>query len=166
MEWNDESSANRLHYRSRAHQRIQLDACVETIGDVSNDYVLDYGCGYGDLIPLISCARYVGVERNPAVLEGARAIHPHHRFIEGTKVLPADVIVAVASIQCDVPNAQRIVREIGEKARRIAYLSTCAYPKSAFEHEEIEAFKWEGCEIHEPREDEDFFRMVLRKDNG
>jgi hypothetical protein len=45
--------------------------------------VLDLGCGIGDLLAALKPSIGVGVDFSPAMLEQARARHPHLRFVLG-----------------------------------------------------------------------------------
>jgi SAM-dependent methyltransferase len=69
-------------YLSRITDEMQLSA------------VADVGCGYGRLSPVLRevCARVVGIEREPALVEQARALWPSIEFRQTPSLteLPAD----------------------------------------------------------------------------
>lgn len=55
------------------------------IGVKTNEKVLDYGCGVGDLVKYLKEANldvdYTGMDINPTFLEMAKNSHPEHKFI-------------------------------------------------------------------------------------
>lgn len=101
MQWED-NVRGRFYYRCREHQRAQLTTAIGHAGDLKGKSVLDVGCGYGDLLRYLPDCRYYGIDTNADAVEEAQRLHPTEEFAVTDMVRPADVVIAVATLQmCD-----------------------------------------------------------------
>ena len=86
--------------------------------------VLELGCGTGDLLASLQPARGVGIDACPAMVERARANHPHLEFLnldahQLDSTEPFDVIVC-----SDLLNEVWDVQQVFEQARKLSHSST------------------------------------------
>lgn len=117
-----EGSQGALGWVSEAGQRIRFELLMN-IGNLDHASVLDAGCGYGDMRPMLlhryPQARYFGVEQIPSLLKKAveRYGHiPETTFFEGdfsSAELPlTDYILASGSLNYRNSDALFIVKII------------------------------------------------------
>lgn len=112
-EWWDKSAAARFFYRSREHQQAQFELVAKFLPRGGKRRLLDVGCGYGDFIPwLPSGYIYEGIDANPDAIESARMLYPGYHFRCTTKIVNANVIIAVAAIQHMIVPAQEFVDDM------------------------------------------------------
>ncbi len=125
MKWDDGPAGNRFYYRGREHQQAQFTAAIRGMGDYAGKMILDVGCGYGDLLDhLPGEYRYVGIDPNGEALAEARRLHPDRTFHRSEKVPRADVVVAVASLQC-ADNLEEFAKVLWKAARERLVIVTC-----------------------------------------
>ena len=105
--------------------------------------VLDLGCGIGDLLAALKPSIGVGVDFSPAMLEQARARHPHLQFVlgdlEDSSVIreltgPFDYIVLsdLTGFLYDVQAALENLRRISSPRTRIAAILISSSVESLF----------------------------------
>jgi len=113
--------ARELHYKHADHQGEHFDVVMSLMPDLDGLSVLDVGCGYGDLVGrLPSTVRYTGIDANPRAIERARATDPNpkHKYRVSTRIIGADVIVAVASIADDLVPAPVMLERMWRSCRK------------------------------------------------
>lgn len=157
MRWEDNAKA-RFYYRSRDHQHAQLTAAIKHAGPLEGKSVLDVGCGYGDLLRLLPQCDYYGIDTNKHAIKEARRLHPEREFRVTARVRPADVVIAVATLQM-VKNPRYSLLKWLSAARERLVVVTCTWEKLT-EAVQDEPW-WAGI----PREtflfDDDFYTSVV-----
>lgn len=158
--WGD-TSASRFYYRSRDHQAKQFAAVLAQIGPLGDRSLLDVGCGYGDLSALLPYnANYLGIDADEDAIETASHLYPHREFACQDTVVPADVIVAVAALQCAVSDPEWLVHDMWTCAREMVVFTTTV---KAFSVEEAAGWCHGLAAPTITGSDDDFFTVTLRR---
>ncbi len=99
-----------VDWNSSESQELRFDQLLRALPD-GPATLLDYGCGYGALVPYLHerrpDVRYVGYDLSRSMIEAARELHPGATFISDPAHLErADVVVAsgIFSVKRDVSN--------------------------------------------------------------
>jgi SAM-dependent methyltransferase len=97
------------HIRASYELKPYKGRVVATVSAYRPTTVVEVGCGLGDIIARIPCARGVGVDRESAVVEAARELYPDRTFIAGEfgdldGVLPPDITHVDALILVNWPH--------------------------------------------------------------
>lgn len=112
------ASARALGWGSREHQVARF-AVAASMCDLGGKRVLDYGCGFGDLLGHlhgegVTPAEFVGVDVNPDFIAVAGARYPGARFFvndmasEGPTAWSADVVVMLGLLNYRQPGLDNL----------------------------------------------------------
>jgi SAM-dependent methyltransferase len=105
-----------VDWNSTESQQTRFDQLLEIVPSGATDYsILDYGCGYGAIIPVLTerfqPTRYVGYDVSEEMIIRARRLHPGNQCEFTTdegELRPTDYVVAsgVLNVRLDTSNAQ------------------------------------------------------------
>ncbi len=162
VKWDDSSEA-RLFYRDRPHQAASFSAALDHAGDLEGKSVLDVGCGYGDLIPLLpGTVRYRGIDTDEQVIEEARRLHPDHEFEVTDRVRKADVVFSIGTLQCCPDPRLSLLSWISAARERLVVVTCAPWKLPGAQQEEKH---WEGIAYEVFPSDDDFQTFTVRIDS-
>ncbi len=158
MKWGDNSRAS-FYYRSREHQTCSFLAALRHAGPLEGKSVLDVGCGYGDLIPLLDGIRsYKGIDTDGEVIDQARREHPDHEFVCTDQVTKADVVFSIGTLQACEDGRKSLLSWISAARERLIVV-TCNEDKLT--DEKRAAGWWDGVDAEFFHGEDDFFVAVI-----
>lgn len=110
---------------TKEHQHATFMAALEVVSDWTGKEVLDAGCGYGDLAPLLierGVSRYLGVDLLDEAVEEAQRRFPGVAFLRGdfrklTEKFDVVLALGVAGIEGGWPVLQSFVEQLLPLAR-------------------------------------------------
>lgn len=157
MRWED-NARSRFFYRSREHQRAQLELASDLVAPLEGRTILDVGCGYGDLLDVLPPGyRYTGIDPDAQAIEEARRLRPGHRFRCTDRLTRSDVVVSVAAIQC-VTDPVGFARRLWRVTREILVVVSCKQERLPPERQGLDW--WSQLPGFERFESEDDFYAV------
>jgi SAM-dependent methyltransferase len=110
--WKHGASPRALGWKNEEAAEVRFENLLWDL-DLSGKTVLDFGCGFGDIIPLLekkfSNFEYLGVDVVPEFVEAARGKYPGQKFVVenilGKPRKPKfDVVLASGSLNSNFPN--------------------------------------------------------------
>lgn len=100
-----------------------------------NGRVLDFGCGRGNLAPLVAPRDYVGVDRSGESLLIARGLYPGHQFLPGIPADGAFDSIAMLAVLEHIPDAAGVLRTLaGVLSKDGRIVLTTPHPASTWIH--------------------------------
>lgn len=103
------ASARGVDWNSTESQELRFEKLLEIVLGTGRISMNDYGCGYGALAEFLTRSGrdvdYTGFDLSSAMLEHARASHPHARFVDnegGLKRADYTVASGIFNVRLDV----------------------------------------------------------------
>ena len=123
MRWDGPLSYHQLNYRDRDQQNRHFDAAVALMPSDWSGKILDVGCGYGDFtgrIPKELRTQYLGIDINKEVIQAAKELNPGWKFKWQKKIVPAEIIVCIATVSAHIESPRKMMADIWENCGRAA----------------------------------------------
>ncbi len=126
MRWDGPEARHQLFYRDREQQGAHFDAAVALMpAGWENGTILDVGCGYGDFTGRLPVGyekkNYLGIDIDREVIRAAKELgSPPWRFKWQKKIVPADIIVSIASVSAHIESPRTMLADAWENCGKAA----------------------------------------------
>lgn len=132
-----------LKWKNKDTAKLRHQLLVEHIEGNKNKTVLDFGCGFGDLINTLEEGdvefEYTGVDMVPEFITEAKKLHPKHKFLnidylEKPLDKKFDVVICSGALNSNFPDSinfrKKAIRLLFNNANEIfAFNMAGAYPQ-------------------------------------